>query len=128
MKAVFVLMAVAALSACGGSGGDSSTAPVTNPGVNTPPPADGISVTNNAFSPGTKTVAVGTTIRWAWNSCTGDSYNGQTCVSHSVTFDDGTGSPTQDQGTFSKTFDAPGVYSYHCSQHGTAMSGSITVQ
>jgi plastocyanin len=128
MKAVFVAMALASLCACGGSGGGSSTAPVTNPGVNTPPPADGIAVTNNAFSPGTKTVAVGTTIRWAWNSCTGDAYNGQSCVSHSVTFADGSGSPVQDQGTFSRTFDAPGVYSYHCSQHGTAMSGTITVQ
>jgi plastocyanin len=128
MKSVLVAIALASLCACGGSGGDSSTAPVTNTGVNTPPPADGISVNNNAFSPGTKTVAVGTSVRWAWNSCTGDSYNGQTCVAHSVTFDDGTGSPTQDQGTFSKTFDTPGVYNYHCSQHGAAMTGTITVQ
>jgi len=127
MKSVFVAMAVASLCACGGSGGSSSTAPV-NQGVNTPPPTDGISVTNNAFSPGTKTVAVGATVRWAWNSCTGDAYNGQTCVSHSVTFDDGSGSPTQDQGTFSKTFNAAGTYDYHCSIHGTAMSGTITVQ
>jgi len=127
MKSVFVAMAVASLCACGGSGGSSSTAPV-NQGVNTPPPTDGISVTNNAFSPGNKTVAVGATVRWAWNSCTGDAYNGQTCVSHSVTFDDGSGSPTQDQGTFSKTFNAAGTYDYHCSIHGTAMSGTITVQ
>jgi plastocyanin len=127
MKSVFLAMAVVSIFACGGSGGGSSTGP-TNHGVNTPPPADGISVTNDAFSPGTKTIAVGNTVRWAWNSCTGDSYNGQTCVAHSVTFDDGTASPTQDQGTFSRTFNAAGVYNYHCSVHGTAMSGSITVQ
>ena len=127
MKSVFLAMAVVSLCACGGSGGGSTTGP-TNQGVNTPPPADGISVTNDAFSPGTKTIAVGSTVRWAWNSCTGDSYNGQTCTSHSVTFDDGTASPTQDQGTFSRTFNAAGVYNYHCSVHGTAMSGSITVQ
>ncbi|HST06834.1 MAG TPA: hypothetical protein VLJ83_01600 [Gemmatimonadaceae bacterium] len=77
-------MAVISLCACGGSGGDSSTAPPNNQGVNTPPAADGISVTNDAFSPGTKTVAVGTAVRWSWNSCTGDAYNGQTCTAHSV--------------------------------------------
>ncbi|HET7613000.1 MAG TPA: plastocyanin/azurin family copper-binding protein [Gemmatimonadaceae bacterium] len=128
MKGVFVVMAVAALSACGGGGGSSSTAPNNNPGINTPPAVDGISVTNNAFSPGTKTVSAGTTVKWAWNSCTGDSYSGQICAEHSVTFDDGSGSAIQDTGTFSKTFNTPGVYNYHCSVHGAVMSGSITVQ
>jgi plastocyanin len=128
MKGFFVAIAVISLSACGGSGGSSSTAPKNNPGVNTPPVTDGISVTNNAFSPGTKTVSPGTTVKWAWNSCTGDAYSGQVCAEHSVTFDDGSGSAIQDTGTFSKTFDAPGVYKYHCSVHGAVMSGSITVQ
>jgi plastocyanin len=127
MKGVFVAIAVASLTACGG-GGSSSTAPPNNGGVNTPPPVDGISVTNNSFSPGTKTVTPGTTVKWAWNSCTGDPYNGQTCAQHSVTFDDGTGSAIQDEGSFSKTFNTPGVYSYHCSVHGAAMTGTITVQ
>jgi len=127
MKGVFVAMAVASLFACGG-GGDSTAPP--SQGVNTPPPVGGISVTNNAFSPTSKSVAVGTTVRWAWNSCTGDPYyGGQTCTGHSVTFDDGSGSAVQDQGTFNRTFDTPGTYSYHCSVHGAAlMSGTITVQ
>jgi len=127
MKAVFVILAVASLYGCGGGGGGTTTSP-TNNGVNTPPPADGISVSNNMFTPGTKTVAVGTAVKWAWNSCSGDSYSGQTCVSHSVTFDDGIASATQDQGTYTRTFDVAGTYNYHCSQHGTAMSGTITVQ
>ena len=131
MKIVFVMLAVVSLSACGG-GGAGTTAPTSNGGVNTPPPAGGISVTNDAFSPGTKTVASGTTLRWAWNSCTGggDPYGGsQTCVQHSVTFDDGSASsPLQDQGTFDKTFNTPGTYAYHCSVHGTLMTGIITVQ
>jgi plastocyanin len=127
MKAAFVLLAVASLSGCGGSGGG-TTAPPNN-GVNTPPPVGGISVSNNTFSPGTKTVAAGTSVRWAWNSCTGDAYNGQTCVQHSVTFDDGTSSSAlQDQGTFEKTFSTPGTYTYHCSVHGSlGMTGTITV-
>jgi len=127
MKAVFVILAVASLYGCGGGGGGTTTSP-TNNGVNTPPPADGISVSNNMFTPGTKTVAVGTAVKWAWNSCSGDSYSGQTCVSHSVTFDDGIASATQDQGTYTRTFDVAGTYNYHCSIHGTAMSGTITVQ
>lgn len=127
MKGVFVMLAVASLCGCGGGGGGSTTAP-PNQGVNTAPPTGGISVINNSFSPGTKTVAVGATVQWAWNSCTGDAYNGQTCVSHSVTFDDGTTSPTQDQGTFNRTFSAAGTYAYHCSVHGAAMAGTITVQ
>ena len=125
MKVVFVALAVASLSACGGGYG--STAP-TNGGVNTPPPAGGITVTNNYYSPSTKAVAVGATVQWAWNSCTGDAYSGQTCVSHSVTFDDGTTSATQDQGTFNRMFTVAGTYNYHCLVHGAAMAGSITVQ
>ncbi len=125
MKVVFVALAVASLCACGG--GYSSTAP-PNTGVNTPPPVGGISVSNNFFSPAAKTVAVGTTVQWAWNSCTGDVYSGQTCVSHSVTFNDGTTSATQSQGTYSRMFSTAGTYPYHCSVHGTAMSGTVTVQ
>jgi|SRR5438105_6075068 len=126
MKSIFVALAVIAVSACGGSGG--STSPPTPPIGNTTPPAGGISVSNDMFSPSTKTVSVGAEVKWAWNSCTGDPYYGQTCASHSVTFDDGSGSPTQSQGTYSRIFNAAGTYSYHCSVHGAAMSGTITVQ
>jgi plastocyanin len=128
MKRIVIALVVASLSACGGGGG--STAPKNNPPPgNTPPPANGISVTNDAYSPSTKSIAVGTTVSWAWNTCSGsDPYYGQTCASHSVTFDDGTTSPTQDKGTFNRTFAAAGTYTYHCAIHGAAMSGTITVQ
>jgi len=128
MKGVLIALAAASLCACGGAGGSGSTGPANQPTGNTTPPTGGISVVNNSFSPAAKTVAVGSTVSWAWNSCSGDPYYGQVCVSHSVTFDDGTASPTQDQGTFSRTFAVAGTYNYHCSQHGTAMSGTITVQ
>jgi plastocyanin len=130
MKSFFVVLTLASLVGCGGGGGSSSTSPNNNPNppVNTTPPAEGISVTNDAFTPSSKTVAVGGSVDWAWNSCTGDAYSGQTCVAHSVTFDDGTGSVVQDHGTFSKTFATAGTYNYHCSIHGAAMAGKITVQ
>ena len=130
MKAIFVALAIAGISAgCGGGGGGSTAPNNNNPPGNTPPPAGGISVSNNSFSPSTKSVAVGTTVHWSWNTCSGDPYyGGQTCVSHSVTFEDGTTSATQEQGTFQRTFHAAGTYNYHCSVHGAAMAGTITVQ
>ena len=122
LKQAFTTVAIAGLFGCGGG----STSPMTQ-NVNTPPPPGGISVTNNVFTPASKTVAVGTAITWAWNSCTGNGYNGQTCVSHNVVFDDGTTSGLMDQGTYSRTFTVAGTYPYHCAVHGPAMSGSITV-
>lgn len=125
LKHVCTTVAIACLVGCGGSGNGSTSPP---PGVNTPPPANnGISVTNNAFSPVSKTVAVGTAVTWAWNSCSGDAYTGQACVSHDIVFDDTATSGLKDQGTYSRTFTVAGTYPYHCSIHGTAMSGSITV-
>jgi plastocyanin len=82
---------------------------------------------NDVFNPAAKTVAVGATVQWAWDTCTGDGYSTVTCYQHSVTWDDDTGSLTQDQGTYSKTFPAAGTYNYHCKVH-PAMTGSITVQ
>jgi plastocyanin len=123
---VCVALALMSAAACGGSGG--STTPTQQPIGNTTPPAGGVSVTNSGYSPSAKTVAAGAAVQWAWNTCTGDPYSGQTCASHSVTFDDGVTSPTQDQGTFSRAFSVTGSYPYHCAVHGAAMSGSVTVQ
>jgi plastocyanin len=124
---VFIALALISAAACGGAGG--STAPSNQSTGNTAPAVGGISVSNNTFSPSAKSVAVGTDVKWAWNSCSGDSYSGaQTCVGHSVTFDDGSTSPTQDQGTYNRTFTVAGTYNYHCSVHGAAMAGTITVQ
>jgi plastocyanin len=127
---VWIAVALISAAACGGS---ASTAPAgngnTNPAPgNTNPTVGGISVTNNAFTPDAKTVAVGTSVQWAWDSCSGDVYSGQTCVSHNVVFDDGTTSGLQSQGTFSRTFTVAGTYNYHCAVHGLAMKGTIIVQ
>jgi plastocyanin len=126
-KQVCAVVALAGVFACGGGGGGSdATGPVIQPGGGTPP-SDAITVANDDFSPASKTVAAGTKVNWNWNTCTGDVYSGQTCVAHSVTFDDGVTSPTQDKGTFARTFTAPGTYAYHCAVHGAAMTGTITV-
>ena len=120
-KHVWITLALSSAAACGG--GDDAT------GLNTPAPPGGISVTNNAFSPAAKTIPAGTTVTWAWSTCSGgDIYGPETCVAHGVNFDDGTNSPTQEKGSFSRTFSTPGSYPYHCAVHGAAMSGSVTVQ
>ena len=128
---VCIALALISVAACGGG---YSSGPGSQPPGNTNPPAGGIAVTNTTaggvFTPATKTVTAPATVEWAWNTCTGDPYGGnQTCVSHSVTFDDlSTSSPLQSQGTFSRSFTAPGTYNYHCSVHLTTMTGTIIVQ
>ena len=125
MKDICKTVAIVSLFACGG--GNSSTSPTTAPSGNTAPPTGGISVINNAYSPATKAVPVGTTVQWAWNTCDNTYGGGMTCGSHSVTFDDGTGQPAQDQGTFTKMFNVAGTFNYHCTVH-PEMTGTITVQ
>jgi plastocyanin len=129
---VCIALALMAAPACGGGGGGSTNPPP--PSGNTPPPVGGISVQNNLFSPSSRTIAAGNSVTWSWNSCTSsssDPYGGggaEVCVEHGVNFDDGINSPTQDRGSYVRTFTAAGVYNYHCAVHGTAMAGSITVQ
>lgn len=128
-----------ALAACGGGGSSAlSTSPGgnTNPsgGGTTPAPSNLVTLANLTFSPNTITVSAGSTVNWKWNDCSGgDGYGGgyTTCVSHNVTFDDGTAiaSTTQDQGTFSRTFATKGTYKYHCTIHGAmGMTGEVVVQ
>lgn len=130
---IITLLAVA--TGCGGGGGNvagpgaSSTGTTSNvPSAGTP---NSVVITNNAFTPSTLSSTVGATVTWTWNTCSGgDGYGGgQTCVSHNVTFDQtATNSATQSSGTFSRTFTSAGTYTYHCSIHGSAMSGQVTVQ
>jgi len=130
-RAVSILMIGLAATACGSSGG---TEPTPTPAGGNPPGGgnSGVTVTvgNNDYSPGQVTVARGTTVTWRWNSCTGDPYGGQLCTFHSVTFDDGGPSAAaQNDGSFSRSFNNAGAFTYYCTSHGrTAMSGSVTVQ
>lgn len=99
----------------GGGGGSSSGGGGTTPG------ADTINVGNDFFSPSTLSVPINTLVTWVW--LPGD-------VIHTVTFDADTTimSPFQSSGTYARMFSAAGSYPYHCSIHGRAMTGVITVQ
>ncbi len=126
------LLSFSLVAAIGCGGGGYSTGPQAGqkPGGSMGAP-NSVTVSNNAFTPGDLTVSAGTTVTWTWNSCTGgDGYGaGQTCVSHNVTFDQGPpNSVTQSSGTFTRTFAVAGTYPYHCTIHGTAMSGRVLVR
>ncbi len=135
LRILTVSMLVAALAACGGSGGGYNTSPSTTPtppgpGGGTPPSDNVVTLGDESFSPATLNVAVGTTVTWKW-TCSNDGYGYTTgCVTHTVTFDDGSNiaSAPQDSGTFNRTFAAAGTYKYHCAIHGAAMSGSVVVK
>jgi plastocyanin len=123
---VCIALALISAAACGGSSATGTQSGGNNNAGNTTPPAGGVSVTNNVYDPNAKSVAVGATVVWAWDTCTQSGYSTPTCYQHSVTWDDGTGSATQDQGTYSKTFAVAGTYNYHCKVH-PEMTGTVTV-
>ena len=125
------LFLLTAMFGCGGSGSSTSNG-VTDPGPMVPPvnsSTTSLGVSNNKFTPAHDSVAMGATLKWTWNSCTGDGYGGTTCTSHSVQFDDGgPSSDIQSSGTFSRTFASAGTYTYHCAVHGAAMAGTVIVK
>lgn len=122
------------LASCGGSGGEVGTSPNT-PSNNNPngglSSSNTVTVGSSTFSPGVVTIQAGNSVTWKWDSCTDGGYGGYaSCVSHNVTFDDGSNiaSVVQDSGSFSRSFSTPGTYNYHCVIHGSAMSGQVVVK
>ncbi len=107
MRRLLMLCALAA--ACS----DYSTNPTQEPG----PTGTAVDVQDDFFSPAARSVQVGQLVRWTWRG--GDSHN--------VTFADGPASPTQRSGTFERTFGTAGTFTYQCTVHGAAMSGTVTV-
>ena len=112
---------------CSGGGGDGGTGPGNNPPPGGQQPSNEVAVTNDQFTPSNLTVASGTTVTWRWRTCDGDGYGGQNCGSHTVTFDQATGSGVLTQGTYARTFSSPGTYPYTCLVH-SGMSGRVVVQ
>jgi len=121
-------LAVLVVLGCGGGGTEPDAPP--RPSGNTPPPPGGITVLNDQFTPSLRVIAPGGTIQWAWNTCSGSGGygGGETCVAHNVTFDDGPASPTQETGSYSRTFAAAATYNYRCTVHPTFMTGAIKVE
>jgi plastocyanin len=75
-----------------------------------------------AFSPASVTVDPGQPVCWTWSGS-----------EHTVKGDDGsfTSGPPAANGTFQRTFNAPGTYGYYCQVHGTltgGMRGTVVVR
>jgi plastocyanin len=98
------------LVGCGG-GGDN----VQGPGDS---PEGDVLVQNTRFTPTSLEVGSGRTVTWAWAS-------GGT--EHTVTFADDVSSGVKGSGTYARTFDAVGDYSYRCTIHPTLMNGVVHV-
>lgn len=124
-----IMLAPLPLAACGGGGGPTGTGNQNPPPGQQPPgsTSNTVTVRNNRFDPAATTVNVGTTVTWAWDSCTDDGYGGSTCADHSVSFDGGPSSGRRSSGTYSLQFNTAGTFNYRCSQH-AAMTGSVTVR
>ncbi len=100
--------------------GDSTTQP--DPGPSGPTVTTAVNVIDNSFSPTSNAVTTGQTVTWTWN--------GSNSNSHNVTFDDPSigNSATKTSGSFARTFDAVGDFTYFCTVHGRAvMSGTVKV-
>jgi len=105
---LFRSLGAAALVLATACSGDGPTGPV---------PADEVRVSNNSFSPATRSVATGTTLTFRWSA---------SAATHNVTFNDGPASANQSSGTFQRTFNTAGSFPYQCTLH-SGMTGTITV-
>lgn len=118
---------LAAAAACGGGGSSNSVTGPTggnttggNPtgGSDTPQSTNAVAVGDNIFTPANIVVAVGTTVTWTWSP---------NSTTHNVVFPDGSKSPDQATGTYSRIFSTAGTFNYSCTLH-SGMNGSVKVQ
>jgi plastocyanin len=91
----------------------------TGPDVEDAPPTAtaNVDVQDNQFAASSVRVLQGGTVHWTWRG-------GNV---HNVTFTGGPASETRSSGTFERTFETPGTFSYMCTVHGPSMSGRVTV-
>lgn len=88
------------------------------------PGANEVLIQGMSFSPVSKTISAGTTIKWTNNDGIAHTVTSGVPGSPSGVFDSGN---LASQGSFSHTFNQPGVFSYYCKIH-TSMTATITVQ
>ncbi len=98
------------------SGSLSAQASVKVESSSPPPSTANVMVSDNAFNPSATMIALGGQVTWTWSGSR----------SHNVTFQSGASSATQASGTFSRTFNTPGSFSYQCTVH-SGMQGSVSV-
>ena len=135
MRLAFICATALAIAACGGDSLSQPAAPPstpTTPGTNPmSPAAEQVSIMEYAYSPQSVSIKVGTSVTWTNNGT----------LAHTATSDGGafnsgqigaaTGGGAYGGGTapgsYTVTFSSAGTYAYHCANHPTQMSGTITV-
>lgn len=116
-------LGVAAAAACGG-------------GMSSTPGGPRVTIQDFSFSPSTLTVKAGTTVTWSNSGPSAHTTTSDTMTWNSPTLVTATGGDPYGgggmaAGTFQFTFNTPGTYNYHCSNHPPAsypgFTGTITV-
>jgi plastocyanin len=93
-----------------------------NPGNNT----NAVSIEDNLFNPANITISKGTKVTWTWRGSNMHSVtSGMPADANPGTlFDHG----PVNSGAFQFTFNNTGTFNYFCRVHGSAMTGTVTVQ
>jgi plastocyanin len=81
-----------------------------------------VTIASFAYNPATITVTAGSTVMWT-NT---DPFT-HTTTSDVGSLDPWDSGPLGQNGTFSKVFNTPGIYHYHCTVHFTTMFGTVVV-
>lgn len=90
-----------------------------------------VTMNDDFFSPALIEIAVGDTVNWSYptgtsaHTATCDGSGGTTLPSGGTSFDSGI---LTAGGSFKKAISGPGTYSYICTIHGAAMTGTIVVK
>ena len=86
-------------------------------GDDVPTATANVEVQDDQFVRAAVRVLEGGTVHWTWRGGN----------QHNVTFTGGPASATQTNGTYQRTFETAGTFSYICTIHGQVMSGTVTV-
>jgi len=95
---------------------DESTAPPSDPNA--------VTIQNNTFNPGNRTVASGTTIKWTNNDSVPHTVTSGSSGNETGVFDSGNIAPGA---TYEFTFTQAGTFSYFCKVH-PSMTAQVIVQ
>ncbi len=104
---------------------ESSSGPALQRSLTDPSAPSGgvdVSISGSAFDPAVITITAGTVVTWT----------NLDAIAHTTTSDAGSSDPWNSgslgqNGIFTKTFNTPGVYGYHCAIHFLSMFGTVVV-
>lgn len=91
-----------------------------------------VTVNSNFFSPISVRISAGDTVRWTWTAGGHTVTSGTCCEADDnfcspSDFNCDLGAPSGAGAVYSHTFNSPGTFQYFCTQHGAAMTGTVTV-